>query len=99
MSGWKIDSEKYKRTERLFSHIWTSLLDVGDEDKDGKITISEWIAMWTRYKKELYEKALESENYLKEFYDNNTMSGENGGKKAMEKFLDYKKLKSDGQKL
>ena len=25
MSGWKIDSEKYRRTEKLFSDIWVGL--------------------------------------------------------------------------
>ena len=26
-----------------------SLLEVGDTDKDGKITIAEWLALWSRY--------------------------------------------------
>merc|ERR1712032_933283 len=32
MSGWKVNSEKYQRTERLFSSIWTSLVETADTD-------------------------------------------------------------------
>ena len=38
MSGWKVDCEKYKSTEKLFTDIWTSLVSVADTDNDGKIT-------------------------------------------------------------
>ena len=38
MSGWKINCEKYKATESLFSNIWASLVSVADSDNDGKIT-------------------------------------------------------------
>ena len=41
MSGWKVNCEKYKATEKLFTAIWTSLVDVADTDHDGKITRSE----------------------------------------------------------
>jgi len=85
MSGWKIDSIKYKRTEKLFNHIWVSLLEVGDSDQDGKITITEWLALWTRYKKELCVKEKEGENYLEQIINVNTP--------------DFRKLKEDGQKL
>jgi len=68
MSGWKIDSEKYKKTEVLFTNIWTSLVDVADTDHDGKITINEWLAMWESYKKELVEKEKETEDFLAKFY-------------------------------
>ena len=38
MSGWQINSEKYKVTEKLFTNIWTSLVEVADTDNDGRIT-------------------------------------------------------------
>ena len=43
MSGWKIDSPKYKITEALFHQIWESLEIIADVDKDGKITKTEWV--------------------------------------------------------
>ena len=43
MSGWKIDSPKYKITEALFHEIWESLEIIADVDKDGKITKKEWV--------------------------------------------------------
>ena len=43
MSGWKIDSPKYKITEALFQEIWQSLERVADIDEDGKITQAEWV--------------------------------------------------------
>ena len=43
MSGWKIDSPKYKITEALFNEIWDSLELLADVDKDGKITKTEWV--------------------------------------------------------
>ena len=43
MSGWKIDSPKYKITEALFHEIWESLEIIADVDKDGKITKTEWV--------------------------------------------------------
>lgn len=51
MSGWKIDSPKYKITEALFHEIWESLEIIADVDKDGKITKTEWLMMWKTYKK------------------------------------------------
>lgn len=68
MSGWKMNCEKYKKTEVLFTNIWTSLVDVADTDHDGKITIIEWLTMWECYKKELVEKEKETEDFLKKFY-------------------------------
>ena len=38
MSGWKVNCAKYKATEKLFTDIWTSLVQVADTDHDGKIT-------------------------------------------------------------
>ena len=38
MSGWKMNCAKYKATEKLFTDIWTSLVQVADTDHDGKIT-------------------------------------------------------------
>ena len=63
-----MNCEKYKKTEVLFTNIWTSLVDVADTDHDGKITINEWLIMWESYKKELFEKEKETEDFLKKFY-------------------------------
>ena len=68
MSGWKMNSLKYKKTEVLFTNIWTSLVDVADTDHDGKITINEWLTMWECYKKELVEKEKETKDFLSTFY-------------------------------
>lgn len=43
MSGWKIDSPKYKITEELFKEIWKSLEFIADVDKDGRISQTEWV--------------------------------------------------------
>ena len=43
MSGWKIDRSKYKETEALFKSIWETLEVLGDINKDGKITRTEWV--------------------------------------------------------
>ena len=47
MSGWKIDSPKYKITEALFHEIWESLEIIADLDKDGKITKTEWVSCFS----------------------------------------------------
>ena len=49
MSGWKIDSPKYKITEALFNEIWESLEVLADIDKDGKITKTEWVSKKKKY--------------------------------------------------
>ena len=38
MSGWKMNCDKYKATEKLFTAIWSSLVQIADTDHDGKIT-------------------------------------------------------------
>ena len=60
MSGWKIDSPKYKITEALFNEIWESLEVLADIDKDGKITKTEWVSKkkntttgWFNWKKKI----------------------------------------------
>jgi len=85
MSGWKVDCAKYKSTEKLFTAIWTSLVQVADTDHDGKITSNEWLAMWEAYKKELIEREKEMENFLEKFYSKHDP--------------DFKKLKSLGTHL
>jgi len=85
MSGWKVSCAKYKATEKLFTDIWTSLVQVADTDHDGKITSNEWLAMWEAYKKDLIEKEKETEDFLKKFYNKNDP--------------DFKKLKSLGTHL
>lgn len=69
MSGWKIDSPKYKITEALFHEIWDSLVQIADMDKDGKITKKEWLAMWTVYKRELYVGEEKQKDFLKIVYN------------------------------
>ena len=44
MSGWKIDSDKYKITEALFKEIWNSLAHIADINNDGRITQAEWVS-------------------------------------------------------
>ena len=68
MSGWKIDSPKYKITEMLFNEIWESLEVIADLDKDGKITKTEWLMMWKTYKKEISEKEKEQKDFLRNYY-------------------------------
>merc|ERR1712240_328319 len=65
MSGWKVDCNKYKRTEALFNKIWISLVIVADTDHDGKITITEWLALWESYKKELVARERETKNFFR----------------------------------
>ena len=48
-----MNCEKYKRTEALFTKIWTSLVASADTDHDGKISSAEWLLLWESYKKEL----------------------------------------------
>ncbi|TRY68920.1 hypothetical protein TCAL_05220 [Tigriopus californicus] len=69
MSGWKIDSPKYKITEALFHEIWDSLVQIADMDKDGKITKKEWLAMWTVYKREISMGEEKQKDFLKTVYD------------------------------
>ena len=45
MSGWKIDSYKYKITEALFKEIWDSLEHIADVNNDGRITQAEWVRL------------------------------------------------------
>ena len=61
----QVNSEKYQRTERLFSSIWTSLVETADTDHDGKISVTEWITLWESYKSELVRR---ERNFLGRFY-------------------------------
>ena len=69
LSGWKVDCEKYLRTEALFTHIWTSLVASADTDHDGRISTTEWLVLWESYKKELVSRERESEDFLAKFYE------------------------------
>lgn len=86
MSGWKIDSPKYKITEALFNEIWESLEILADVDKDGKITKTEWLKMWTSYKKEIMDKEKEGKEFLKLYYENEHIqhSGPNDSPNGLE---------------
>ena len=61
----QVNSEKYRRTETLFSNIWTSLVETADTDHDGKISVNEWLTLWERYKTELVRR---ERNFLGRFY-------------------------------
>lgn len=52
LSGWKVGTDKFMKTQELFTEIWRRLQDEGDEDLDGKITAEEWLAMWQKFHKE-----------------------------------------------
>eukprot|EP00095_Tigriopus_kingsejongensis_P000767 maker-scaffold67_size430214-snap-gene-0.12 protein:Tk00767 transcript:maker-scaffold67_size430214-snap-gene-0.12-mRNA-1 annotation:"GF14448" len=69
MSGWKIDSPKYKITEALFHEIWESLSHIADVDRDGKITKTEWLAMWSVYKSEIAAGEKKEKDFLKKLYN------------------------------
>ena len=85
MSGWKVDCEKYLRTEALFTHIWTSLVASADTDHDGRISTTEWLVLWESYKKELVTRERESEDFLAKFYEARNP--------------DFRALKEEGTKL
>ena len=53
MSGWKIDSYKYKITEALFKEIWDSLEHIADVNNDGRITQAEWVRDLADYRNQL----------------------------------------------
>ena len=61
----QVNSEKYRRTETLFSNIWTSLVETADTNHDGKISVTEWLALWESYKSELVSR---ERNFLGKFY-------------------------------
>ena len=61
----QVNSAKYRRTEALFSNIWTSLVERADTDNDGKISVTEWITLWESYKMELVRR---EKNFLGRFY-------------------------------
>ena len=61
----QVNSEKYRRTDQLFSKIWTSLVESADFNQDGKISVAEWLALWQSYKCELVSR---EKNFLGRFY-------------------------------
>ena len=61
----QVNSEKYRRTDQLFSKIWTSLVESADFNQDGKISVAEWLALWQTYKCELVSR---EKNFLGRFY-------------------------------
>ncbi|XP_069103100.1 calexcitin-2-like [Argopecten irradians] len=56
-SGWKPGSDKHTKTLELFRTIWRLLQDKGDENNDGKITIGEWLRMWTTFNEQCIKEA------------------------------------------
>lgn len=52
LSGWKVGTEKFGKTQELFTEIWRQLQDQGDENLDGKITDDEWVNMWQKFNKD-----------------------------------------------
>lgn len=51
LRGWTPDDAKYKETEKVLKDIWEALEKVADSNKDGQISIVEWLAMWEEYSK------------------------------------------------
>ena len=82
----QVNCEKYKRTEALFTKIWTSLVASADTDHDGKISATEWLLLWETYKRELVEREKGADNFLANFYETS-------------KNPDFRHLKEDGAKL
>ncbi|XP_048236715.1 calexcitin-2-like isoform X5 [Haliotis rufescens] len=56
LSGWKIGTDKFMRTQELFVEIWRRLSDEADEDNDGKVTADEWVRMWEMFHKEGFKR-------------------------------------------
>ncbi|KAL8595516.1 hypothetical protein ACOMHN_000725 [Nucella lapillus] len=52
LSGWKLGTDRFLKTQELFTDIWRRLQDQGDENLDGKITAEEWVSMWQRFHRE-----------------------------------------------
>ncbi|CAH2229993.1 jg20205 [Pararge aegeria aegeria] len=49
LRGRKPDDDKYKETESKLMKIWSSLENAADSNKDGQISIEEWLAMWEKF--------------------------------------------------
>ncbi|XP_045537286.1 calexcitin-2-like [Papilio machaon] len=47
--GWKQGDAKYKETFDTLLKVWSDLESVADADKDGAVTVDEWIAMWDAF--------------------------------------------------
>ncbi|XP_070178166.1 calexcitin-2-like isoform X2 [Littorina saxatilis] len=82
LSGWKTGSEKFMKTQELFTDIWRRLQDEGDENLDGKITADEWLGMWQKFNQE----SVQAEKREKK--------GEEAGKikipEWLERYVEYK---------
>ena len=104
MSGWKMNCDKYKATEKLFTDIWTSLVQVADTDHDGKITRLQ-MRMWNT-KIDLNLEFIISYEWLAmwEAYKKHLIEKEKETENFLEQFYnkndpDFRKLKSLGTHL
>ncbi|XP_034834801.1 calexcitin-2-like [Maniola hyperantus] len=51
LRGWKPEDEKYKETEKSLKDIWEGLEKAADANKDGQVSIEEWLTMWEEFAK------------------------------------------------
>ncbi|XP_022116055.1 sarcoplasmic calcium-binding proteins I, III, and IV [Pieris rapae] len=51
LRGWAPGDAKYKETQSSLMKIWDALQGRADSDKDGEISVDEWVSMWDEYAK------------------------------------------------
>ncbi|XP_045500440.1 sarcoplasmic calcium-binding proteins I, III, and IV-like [Colias croceus] len=51
LRGWSAGDAKYKEIQSSLMKIWDTLQGRADADKDGEISVDEWIAMWEEFAK------------------------------------------------
>lgn len=49
LRGWKQGDAKYKETFDTLLKVWNDLESVADTDKNGAVTIDEWVSMWDKF--------------------------------------------------
>ncbi|XP_041982059.1 calexcitin-2-like [Aricia agestis] len=52
---WSPNDDKYKEAQAALYRIWESIQEAADDNKDGKVTIQEWLAMWERFVEKPFE--------------------------------------------
>lgn len=51
LRGWPVGEAKYKEVQTTLLQIWDGLQGRADADKDGQVSVDEWISMWDDYAK------------------------------------------------
>ncbi|VVC89766.1 calexcitin-2-like [Leptidea sinapis] len=51
LRGWSSGDAKYVETQSALLKIWEALQSRADSDKDGEISVDEWISMWDEFAK------------------------------------------------